>query len=1131
MYNVSAGRHEVWMILAAAAMAGALSVRAATTGGLTNHVWYAGGRIYSSPAIGADGTVYVGSTNGCLYAFNPNGTTQHVWNLGDKIFASPSVSTGGTIYVGCDNNNFYALNPDGSTQHVWACGDRLVGIASIARDGTIYAGCADGCLYAFNPDGTTQRTWYLKQMESAFVSSPAISSNGLICFGGYASNVYLFNPDGTTQMIWSITGTGGFDASPAFGSNGNIYIGDSDGYLYDLNPNDGSISHTWGPAPGLFYGSPVIGADGTIYQGDTKSNFFAFNPDGTTQRVWNTTKGIYGSPAIAADGTIYVGCNDGGLYGFNPDGTTNVFWQLDSYGYRIQASPAIGLDGSVYIGQYDGTKFFSLQGTGGRLADTPWPKFGQNMENSCRRLAPPAGLEANAIPGTNKVALAWSNEPYASGYVVFKNTSGNPNTAVPVGRTAGTTYIDNGVVPVLTNYYWVRSTNTTAVSVMGTPTTVRRSMLPMTGLAASQGDYTDKITVVWSRNPDAVQYAVFVSTNNVPASAILICVTNGLTCTDTTAEPGIRNYYWVRGKAFGALTPFGTSAMGWRGITELEASDGTHADRIALSWTAVGGAHGYTVLRGLSNHLEGVTELAGTAATTYDDTSCEAGTYYYYWVMATNSSGMASLSAGDRGWRATGNPPDAPEGLSATKGEYADKVALAWNKADEANGYTVYRGLTSSTGGAAAVGSTEGTAFDDTNAVADTTYYYWLKATNTYGASNFSAADTGWRAAGLPPSPPAEVTASEGTHHDKVAVSWSASDNASGYTVWRASGCNTNDAELLGASALTAYDDTNAVAEATYYYWVRATNAYGSSAFGSGAWGWRLIQDPPLPPASVAATDGTYSDRVRVTWNSASGATSYSVWRAQTNESAQATRICGGLSDCLYDDPNPATGTRFWYWVKAENEGGESDFSAPEQGYAKSPVASSLGVNDYNGDRRADLAIFDNASGSWFILETDGTLLLWAEPWGWPGAIPVPGDYDGDRIFDLAVFDNNTGNWYVKGLSGAVIAWAKPWGWPGADPVYGDYDGDGRSDLAVFDENTGHWYAYSLENGLLLWAQPWGWPGAVTVPGDFDADGLSDLAVFDNNTGCWYILRTDGALLVWARPWGWPGATVVGGRR
>ena len=38
-----------------------------------------------------------------------------------------------------------------------------------------------------------------------------------------------------------------------------------------------------------------------------------------------------------------------------------------------------------------------------------------------------------------------------------------------------------------------------------------------------------------------------------------------------------------------------------------------------------------------------------------------------------------------------------------------------------------------------------GDFFNDTNATPGTTYYYWVKASNTYGTSEFSAYDAGYR--------------------------------------------------------------------------------------------------------------------------------------------------------------------------------------------------------------------------------------------------------------------------------------------------------------------------------------------------------------------------------------------------
>jgi hypothetical protein len=72
-----------------------------------------GNTIQASPAIGADGTIYVGSYGDKLYtkfyAINPNGTLKWSYATGSSIFSSPAIGTDGTIYVGSLDGSLYAI--------------------------------------------------------------------------------------------------------------------------------------------------------------------------------------------------------------------------------------------------------------------------------------------------------------------------------------------------------------------------------------------------------------------------------------------------------------------------------------------------------------------------------------------------------------------------------------------------------------------------------------------------------------------------------------------------------------------------------------------------------------------------------------------------------------------------------------------------------------------------------------------------------------------------------------------------------------------------------------------------------------------------------------------------------------
>ncbi|MFZ0887881.1 MAG: PQQ-binding-like beta-propeller repeat protein [Candidatus Binataceae bacterium] len=118
--------------------------------------------IYSSPAVGADGTIYVGSHDDNLYAINPDGSLKWKYTTGGPVDSSPAVGADGTIYVGSDDSNLYAINPDGSLKWKYTTVEDVQSSPAVGADGTIYyVGSGDESLYAINPDGSLKWTFDL----------------------------------------------------------------------------------------------------------------------------------------------------------------------------------------------------------------------------------------------------------------------------------------------------------------------------------------------------------------------------------------------------------------------------------------------------------------------------------------------------------------------------------------------------------------------------------------------------------------------------------------------------------------------------------------------------------------------------------------------------------------------------------------------------------------------------------------------------------------------------------------------------------------------------------------------------------------------------------------------------------
>jgi outer membrane protein assembly factor BamB len=283
------------------------------------------GQIEASPAVARasdGGIIYVGDLNGRLYALDP-ATGRSIWelSLSGLIVSSPALGADGTIYVGTGLGRLHAVAQNGTERWSVQTEGLIESSPAIAPDGTIYFGSHDRTLYALNPQGAVK--WKFETRGEIF-SSPAIGADGTIYFGSRDQRLYALAPDGSLK--WEYFTNGWVDASPALGADGTIYFA-SDRSFYALTPGDVSARLRWradintGSAS-----SAAVRADGVIIVGADDGMVRAFEPaDGSIRWIFDT-KGtaddlIESSPIIAPDGSIYVGSLDGHLYKLNGNGS------------------------------------------------------------------------------------------------------------------------------------------------------------------------------------------------------------------------------------------------------------------------------------------------------------------------------------------------------------------------------------------------------------------------------------------------------------------------------------------------------------------------------------------------------------------------------------------------------------------------------------------------------------------------------------------------------------------------------------------------------------------------------------------------------------------------------------------
>jgi outer membrane protein assembly factor BamB len=326
-----------------------------------------GAIVNSSPAIGADGTIYFGSDANVTYALTPNG--QMKWQV--PFGGSPVIALDGSILLGTVDG-LKAYRADGSLKWEYAT-ERIVlhvsNLPAVAADGTIYFQGHDARFHALTANGTPK--WSLPIDPGLYGGGhPAIAQDGTIYIGTAYGKLFAIDPNGTIK--WQ------FDAgnrinSPAIGPDGTIYAASDDSNLYALAPDK---TERWRfTTGGPIYTGAIVGADGRVYVASFDSNLYCLNSNGT--KAWHFTAGggLVGAPALAADGTVYIGGRDSRLRAINPQGVE--MWAFVAQHWFDFSSPAIGSNGTVYVGSWDGN-LYAICGNS-PLSSGSWPKFGADV--------------------------------------------------------------------------------------------------------------------------------------------------------------------------------------------------------------------------------------------------------------------------------------------------------------------------------------------------------------------------------------------------------------------------------------------------------------------------------------------------------------------------------------------------------------------------------------------------------------------------------------------------------------------------------------------------------------------------------------------------------------------------------
>ncbi|MFZ2657051.1 MAG: leucine-rich repeat protein [Victivallales bacterium] len=164
---------------------------------------------------------------------------------------------------------------------------------------------------------------------------------------------------------------------------------------------------------------------------------------------------------------------------------------------------------------------------------------------------------------------------------------------------------------------------------------------------------------------------------------------------------------------------------------------------------------------------------------------------------------------------------------------------------------------------------------------------------------------------------------------------------------------------------------------------VKLTGADGSSATITANFAENAVATAVPAAPVVSASDGTYEDRVVLTWKAAPTATSYEVYRNTTKLAPVPGDRLGEVVDNIFEDNTAVYGTSYYYFARAKNSLGWSKFSAGNSGYiAKAPaVLGAVTASDgkYFDKIRVSWAKVPRAT-SYLVYRTDSPFFFIGKP-------------------------------------------------------------------------------------------------------------------------------------------------------
>jgi endoglucanase len=260
--------------------------------------------------------------------------------------------------------------------------------------------------------------------------------------------------------------------------------------------------------------------------------------------------------------------------------------------------------------------------------------------------------------------------------------------------------------------------------------------------------------------------------------------------------------------------------------------------------------------------------------------------------------------------------PPAPTGLTASAAS-SSQINLGWT-ASTGNGvtYSVWFGTSSGSVGTLLAAGLTTPAYQATGLNSSSQYFFTVSASNAVGKSPVSAVVSATTPANVIPNTPTGLTAAAASS-SAINLAWLAGTTpGTTYSIYSEQGLGGGANQIANGVSGTSYNVTGLKASATYYFWLVASTAAGSSAPSALVGATTNSIAPPATPASLVAT-ATSSTAISVSWTaSATGGVTYSLFSGSTAASTPNV-VATGLMATSLSVSGLTPSTTYFFTVKA----------------------------------------------------------------------------------------------------------------------------------------------------------------------------------------------------------------------